>query len=416
MRHSIYSIALLVAFMACPTWAQLPKLAIPDSIGVNIHFTTPRPGEFAMLTAAGFSWVRMDCNWEEIETQPGQYDFSKWDHLLNDCDKNHVRALLIFDYSNKFYDHGQSPQSDEAVAAFAKWAAATVTHFKGRHVMWEMYNEPNGFWRPKPDVQQYIKLALATGKAVKAAAPNELFVGPALAGTDPNWLEPCFKAGLLKLWDAVSVHPYGQSIPEDRVNTYNNLRAMIDKYKPAEKKIPILAGEWGYSDIWKNLGEDNQGKILAREFLFNISQHIPLTIWYDWHDDATNPTDQESHFGTVANAYHTGRDPVYDAKPAYLAAKTLTTELAGTAFTKRIKLDRDDDFVLQFSDGNQVRYAAWSTDGKPHAVVLPIHAGIFNVTSLLGEKQQPVSADEKGLSITLTDSPQYLVREQPTAP
>jgi hypothetical protein len=405
----------IVACSASVASAQLPSLSVPDAVGVNIHFTVAQPGEFEMLADGGFKWVRMDCQWQQIETKPGEYDFSKWDRLLDDCDKHHVRALLIFDYSNKLYDRGQSPQSDEAVAAFAKWAAATVTHFKGRHVLWEMYNEPNGFWRPKPEVQQYIKLALATGKTVKAAQPDELFIGPALSGTDAKWLEPCFKSGLLEYWDAVSVHPYGKSFPEHRVATYQNVRALIDKYKPAGKTIPMLAGEWGYSDIWPNMGKDNQGKFLAREFLFNISENIPLTIWYDWHDDGTKPGDQEHHFGTVENAYHAGRDPVYDPKPAYLAAKTLTHELAGTAFTKRLKLDRDDDFVLQFADGNQARFAAWSTDGKPHDVVLPIHSGIYAVTTLLGEKQQPITADEKGLPITLTDSPQYLVQQQPTA-
>ena len=44
-----------------------------------------------------------------------------------------------------------------------------------------MYNEPNiGFWKPKPDVKQYVKLALAVGKALREAEPGELYIGPAV--------------------------------------------------------------------------------------------------------------------------------------------------------------------------------------------------------------------------------------------
>ena len=117
---------------------------------------------------------------QQIEAKKGQYDFSAYDRLLATCDQHHIRAILILDYSNKFYDNDLSPNSEEGRAAFAKWAAESVKHFKGRSVLWEMYNEPNiQFWRPAPKVEDYIKLAIATGKAIKAAAPDELYIGPA---------------------------------------------------------------------------------------------------------------------------------------------------------------------------------------------------------------------------------------------
>src|SRR5206468_6291427 len=130
----------------------------------------------------------------------------------------------------------------------------------------------------------------------------------------------CFKAGLLEYWDAVSVHPYGQEPPEGRAEQYRSLRLLIDKHKPlakADKPIPILSGEWGYSSITSGVDETSQGKYLARQWLFNLSQEIPLSIWYDWHDDGEDPKEPEHHFGTVRHAYHDGRDPCYEPKPAY---------------------------------------------------------------------------------------------------
>ena len=146
---------------------------MPEGLGVNIHFTDPRPGEMEMLAAAGFRWVRMDFGWDGTEREKGKYDFGAYDRLMSALDKHHVRAMFILDYSNQNYDHGLSPCSEEGRRAMARWAAAAARHFRGRGILWEMYNEPNiFFWKPKPDVNQYAKLALEVGRALRAAEPG----------------------------------------------------------------------------------------------------------------------------------------------------------------------------------------------------------------------------------------------------
>ena len=39
---------------------SLPQPVIPDCLGVNIHFTDPKPGELEMLAAAGLSLAVTD--------------------------------------------------------------------------------------------------------------------------------------------------------------------------------------------------------------------------------------------------------------------------------------------------------------------------------------------------------------------
>jgi hypothetical protein len=76
-----------------------------------------------------------------------------------------------------------SPQHPESVAAYAKWTAATVKHFSGRKIIWEIWNEPNiHFWQPKPDAQQYAALALTSCQAIREADPHATIVGPATSG------------------------------------------------------------------------------------------------------------------------------------------------------------------------------------------------------------------------------------------
>jgi hypothetical protein len=392
---------------------ELPGPVVPEGLGVNIHFTDPQPGELEMLARAGFRWVRMDFAWEGTEREKGKYDFRAYERLLAALDKHRLRALLILDYSNPHYDRGLSPASEEGRQAMARWAAAAVRHFRGRGVLWEMYNEPNiFFWKPKPDVEAYSKLALAVGRAIRAAEPGEAYIGPATSEVDFRFLEGCFKAGLLEYWSAVSVHPYRQKGPETAAADYARLRRLIEQYAPKGKKIPILSAEWGYSSAWKDMDEMKQGKMLPRQWLSNLANDVPLSIWYDWHDDGTNPKEPEHHFGTVAHAYHAGREPVYDPKPAYRAAEAFAAALGGFQFKRRLPAGQGDDYVLLFAKGQEVRLAAWTASGSARTVQVAAREGAkFKATGHTGQVVPPLVAGQTGLSIPLTDAPQYLVPE-----
>ena len=227
--------------------------AIPNTLGVNIHFTDPEPGEVKMLSEAGFQWVRMDFVWKATEVEKGKYDFSSYDRLLKALDERKLRPLFILDYSNTLYDHDAAPFTNEGRQAFANWAAAAVRRYRGRGILWEIYNEPNtGFWTPSPKVSDYVKLALETSKAIHDAAPDEKIIGPAVWGLDFEFIEECFRAGLLSYWSAVSVHPYRKTEPETVVADYARLRNLIAKYAPAGKRVPIISSEWGYSSASSN--------------------------------------------------------------------------------------------------------------------------------------------------------------------
>ncbi len=345
---------------------------IPNGFGVNIHFTDPKPGEMKMLADAGFKWVRMDFHWGTTEREKGKYDFRAYDRLMAALDEHGIRALFILDYANRHYDNGLSPYSEECRAAFARWAAAAVEHFKERGVLWEMWNEPNikQFWKPLPNVTNYVALSRVVGKAIKAVAPREQFCGPATSTIDLKFLEACFQMGTLEEWDAVTVHPYRQKDPETVLSEYAKLRALIDKYAPKGKHIPIISGEWGYSCAWKNFDEARQAKYLPRQFLVNLMAGVPLSIWYDWHDDGPDPKEPEHHFGIVRFPYFKERVAPYDPKPSHLALQKLVAELRGYRFDKRIETDNPDDFVLMFRKNWQTKYAAWTTNAAPRETIV----------------------------------------------
>ncbi|MCW3055038.1 MAG: hypothetical protein JWN14_4208, partial [Chthonomonadales bacterium] len=405
--------AVLATLLLC-VWARsgqaqyrdkypLPSGTIPDVLGVNIHFNDPRPGEMEQLAAAGFKWVRQDFTWAGIEREKGRYDFAPYDRLMGHLKKFGIRPIFILDYGNDLYQPG-SPNTPETRAAFGRFASSAVTHFKGQGIVWEMWNEPNiGFWKPKPNVDAYVALALETGKAIRRTAPDEWFVGPGMSGMDFPFLRRCLGAGLLNYWDAVSFHPYRDTAPETAAADFAQVRDLIEQYNPRNTQVPILSSEWGYSELYPGLNRERQSWYIARQTLTNLIYGLRISIWYDWHDDGIDAKEAEHHFGTITNDFR--------EKETYKAIQTLSKTLNGFRYNKRLALDSAEDYCLLFQRynpaGDDVRLVAWTTARTPHAVVLPASKGSFHVVSYLGAPSDQ-SATAEGLPVTLTEAPIYL--------
>jgi hypothetical protein len=365
---------------------EIPETVIPNGVGVNIHFVTGHEKDLDLIQAAGFKFIRMDFAWTGIEKQKGKYDWSEYDQLMSNLDKHGIRALFILDYSHHLYEEPvisphpitgathrttASPQHPESIAAFAKWAAESAKHYHGRHIIWEIWNEPNGhFWAPKPDAQQYSVLAIAAAKAIRETEPQATIVGPASSGFPWEYLETFLKSGVLEYLDAVSVHPYRnpKQAPETATADYKKLRDLIARYAPTGKtNLPILSGEWGYSTHRKGVSLETQANFAVRQQLSNLLNGVPLSIWYDWKNDGDDPAENEHNFGTVM--------PDLKPKPAYLTIQKLTHELADYRVEQRVELLNEQDYVLLCENAAGVRkIAAWTT-GEPHSVPVEISAG-----------------------------------------
>jgi hypothetical protein len=366
--------------------AEIPEAVFPAGAGINIHFVTGHESELDMITAAGFKFVRMDFSWEGTEKQKGQYDWSEYDELTANLDKRGLRAVYILDYSHPLYEEAveskdpttgkmrkttASPQHAESVAAFASWAVAATRHFHGRHILWEIWNEPNiQFWSPKPDAEQYSRLAVAACKAIRAAEPGATIIGPASSSFPWKFLENFLESGVLEYLDAVSVHPYRDYHrgPETAAADYVRLRELIDRFAPEAKRgrIPILSGEWGYATHKKGVSLETQAAFAVRQQLSNLLNGVPLSIWYDWRDDGPDSAEREHNFGTVTMELK--------PKPAYLALQRFSRELSGYRVVRRLSLESEDDYVIVCANAaGKQKLAAW-TLGEPRTIQLKMES------------------------------------------
>jgi hypothetical protein len=90
------------------------------------------------------------------------------------------------------------------------------------------------------------------------------------------------------------------------------------------------------------------------------------------------------------------------------AAKTLTTQLNGFTFTKRLPLASKDDFVLLLARGDEVRAAAWTKSDKPQVVTFPFAAARVGVSDFLGKTVLDIRPTNGQVTIELSDGPKYL--------
>jgi len=398
-------VLLLSTASPSPAASSLPELTIPNGFGVNIHFTGD-PQDLDLIRDGGFRVLRMDFSWSGVERQKGVYDFERtgYDALTAGCLKRGIRMIYILDYSNRLYEQEQSVRTEAGRKAFAAFAEAAARRYSGKGILWEFWNEPNikQFWSPQPDVENYCKLVEEAAPLIRKADPSGLLLAPATSGIPFDWLESCFKQGLLQWIDVLSVHPYRAQAPETVLEDYDRLRKLIEQYAPQGRQIPIISGEWGYSNInWdkKRLPDEQQARYLARMFLINLHQKVPVSIWYDWKNDGADPNEREHHFGTVER----------DLKPkaAYVAVKTLSSALAGYTIDNRLVTSNEKDVIYLLRNGNHSALAVWTTEAD-HEIALPSKASAGTLIDMLGQSRH-IAWQSGELKLSISGSPQFLL-------
>ncbi|MGC3791375.1 cellulase family glycosylhydrolase [Priestia aryabhattai] len=377
-----------------------------EGIGVNIDSRTSEE-DLQNIVDAGFKWVRVDMTWENIESKKESYDFEKsgYDKLNKSLKEKRLKPYYIFDYSNKLYESNRSIMTSDGLKAYMKFVDVVTKRYKNQNAIWEIWNEPNieMFWNPQPSYKQYSLLVKKVAPIIKKNDPNSRVVAPALAGIHQEslkWLQQFFKQGTLKYIDAVSVHPYRFTNPEDALKDYKELKIIIRQY--TNRDIPIISGEWGYSILntpTQHLTEMQQADYVIRMFLVNAEEGIPISILYNWKNNGFDPNNKEHNFGVL---WYSGKP-----KLSYLAIQTFTSRLDGYKFSRAIKYGRDDTYILEFQNSDRQKLLSFWTTGTSYSFPFRLDSGKGKLYSMLGGMQN-IEWDRK-VELNISSSPNYLV-------
>ena len=187
----------------------------------------------------------------------------------------------------------------------------------------------------------------------------------------------------------------------------------VDPWMGRDSADLLITPEMAAVDLrdWKKFDEARQGRYMSRQWLVNLWCSVPLSIWYDWHDDGRDPHEAEHHFGLVSHEYRKGQDPVYAPKDAYEAARTMIATMKGFAFAARLDAAADDNYLMRFEKGGQARFAAWTTADKGREVTLKLPAGRYRLIGHTGKPAGTLTADAGGARLALSDAVVYIVPE-----
>lgn len=281
------------------------------------------------LQEGGIRWVRFDLAWWSIvEYAPGGYNFNPgdWqtDAALAAMKARNIEPIVILCYGHPSYDGQTGPSSAAGRKAFGDYAVAAAQRYKDSITYWEIWNEPNleQFWGTTPNAENYARLVNEVAPRIRAADPSSRIIGGATSLIDNTYLESCFQVGMLDSVDIITIHPYRQSAPESINAEVQTLRDLIASH--TTRKIDIWSGEWGYNSYWSNVTELGQGKLLARMMVNNLSQGIPMSVWFSTHafeHDVGTGSATDPQFALID--YDNVRK-----RPSFYALSALTARLA----------------------------------------------------------------------------------------
>jgi len=306
-----------------------PSETLPFVVGVNAHLGRKNHNYSRAITLAsqaGAESVRFDATWNLVEQRKGVLRIPpRWDDIVEDAYRNHLKVLLILDYGNRWYERGAKPTTATAIAAFARYADFVARHFKGKVYAYEIWNEWDnkiGYTMPGSPVG-YVDLLKAVYPALKSTDPNALVLGGSMTSRSirNGRLAQLVRMGALHYVDGLSLHPYIQCGRESTVAAWKTWLTGIHTQltQLAEHPVSVYVTEVGWPSSISSCGVTLATQA-ERAHDVVIAAHdlgfVRGIWWYDLMDDGVSRFDPEDQFGLV--------DAEGSPKPAYLAFKAAT--------------------------------------------------------------------------------------------
>lgn len=355
----------------------------------------------------GAEMVRDELFWHLVEREKGVYRIpgSCLSNLRSIRDYG-LQPLLILDYGNLLYDDGLAPVSEEAVNAFAGYAAHLAGELIGLATCFEVWNEPNtdGFWKPRQDARAYAALLKAVYPAVKRANPNAVVLGGALAGLDEAFLDGVAKADGLQYMDAISVHTYCTPASPEGRGIFDEVRRFSRRVDAlAGRHLPVWITEMGWpTQEGGGVSELRQAEMVARSYLLAAAYpEIQALGWYWLGPDGPDRFWAEDRFSLSREDG--------SSKPGRIAYRTVADLLKSASF-ERWMIDTPEVKAGLYRRGREWTVALWSADDQLHSVFT---RGVESMQRLSGRRTL-IEQDYRTIELEIDGEPLLLeYREEP---
>jgi len=407
-RHHVFLIlsllfCVILLSLQSPSAAQSKKLPekvppkrtsqIEDGFGINSDL--PRDPYlpwnrwwWTRMFDAGFKWIRIGqyenssdyTSWDWIEQKRGVYAASQLledsvDSLIDNGMDVQVQLL----YGNQMYTarsgkrpdvslpepgsfHNDDrsiysvfwpPLTPEQQAAFNKYVAWTVDHFKDRIHYWALWNEQDiGYWNPWGNPEQYGHLLTSFVDTVHQTPDAKVIYG---GQADPSReftrvaLDACQCASGIDVYAYHTYPGYGQNMNPETMDygAYLNespraLRELVKNYPAIKKDIPFFDDEFNSIATWIGSDESVQAKYVPRGLIYNHAAGVKTFVWLLTAGVDGNEYDD---FGIVHGL--TNHDYDFTPRPVFYALQNTNALFADTKFDAAIEISGSDILALR---------------------------------------------------------------------
>jgi polysaccharide biosynthesis protein PslG len=329
---ALFAAAWLIPFNSA---AQQPSFLL----GVCNHLAHGRSNaqqSMQAMTALQVNTFRDDVFWGRVEAEKNVYSWPKrlqeLERAVDLAKERGIEPVLILGFENPLHHEGRYPISDEAQAAYARFAEYVVGKFKGRVRYYEVGNEWN---QKKGTAEDYTRLLKRAYPAIKRADPNSIVLGGAVEGAGPpKFIRTMMDNGALAFMDGLSVHPYvfwrgPTGTPAAMHQWMVDLQKMLHQYSSG-RDVPLYITEIGWPNDNGSLGvtEQQTADYLAQMvFMMRSLPYVKGIWWYNLFNKGKDPKEREHNFGLMTE----------DAqlKPAFNAFEQVSQLARQSTFVRR---------------------------------------------------------------------------------
>src|SRR5258708_951409 len=142
---SLIGFVVLLAPMASSAQTTAPPSGFAYGFQVHLwHFdATARSNVIGDVKQTGFNWMTEQIEWQSVETDVGQYDWTELDKIVGDGTKAGLHIMLSFAHAPAFYRTPTSGLMPADPSTFGTFMQAVASHFSGPIQAYELWNEEN---------------------------------------------------------------------------------------------------------------------------------------------------------------------------------------------------------------------------------------------------------------------------------
>lgn len=294
-----------------------------------------------LVNGAGFSWIRFQAIWRDIETRPGRYDTHALDRIIDTAAANGVKIVVsVVGPPPTWVDpNGMMPMDP---SSYGKLMEFLAKRYAGKVQAWEIWNEQNLAYTTggHVDVGRYVNLLKAAYQGVKKADPHALVLfggltptgvmDPSIAIDDVEYLRMVYaynNGEVKQYFDHLATHPGGTLNPPDTFwpdrpgpglgwvdhpsfyfRRAEQLRQVMVENGDAAKQIWLTEFGWstanqapGY-EYGNYVSEQQQAQYLVRAFEIARTEWPWVGVMLVWNlnfSTITDPSDEKHPWSVV---------------------------------------------------------------------------------------------------------------------